>query len=83
MAVIKIVCSIVLVLFSILLTVLIMMQEGNDNGMSSIMGSSNTGSEFGRKGMGKEAKKVKYTKICAGIVMVLAVALAILTKVSA
>ncbi|MBS7263445.1 MAG: preprotein translocase subunit SecG [Eubacteriales bacterium] len=82
MDVLKIIASALLVIAGALLVVCVMMQEGNDEGMSSIMGSSNTESEFGKSGSSKSKKLNKYTKILAAVVMALALVIAILTKVA-
>lgn len=82
MAVLKVILGVVLILFSIGAIALVVSQEGNDGGMSSIMGGSNADSEFGRKG-GKNQRATRWTTICAVVIMVLAVAIALISKFAA
>lgn len=84
MDVLKVILGVVLIIFSIGAVALILRQEGNDGGMSSIMGGSNTDSEFGRRGTGGKNRIItRWTTICSVAIMVLAVAIALISKLSA
>jgi protein translocase SecG subunit len=80
MDILKIVFSILLVIAGALLVVCVMLQEGNDGGMSSIMGSSNSESDFGKKGGSKQDKLRRYTKILAVAMAALALIVAVISK---
>ncbi len=76
MATLKIVLTVVFVLVCILLSVVILMQEGNDAGLGAIAGGS-AGSTYmdKNKGRTKTGKLIKWTKIFAVLFLVLALVL--------
>ncbi|MEY8334393.1 preprotein translocase subunit SecG [Lachnospiraceae bacterium 47-T17] len=70
MAVLKTILTILLVLICIVLTVLILMQEGKSNGLGAIAGSSDTYWSK-NKGRSMEGMLVKVTRILVIVFMIL------------
>ena len=70
MAVLKTILTILLVLICIVLTVLILMQEGKSNGLGAIAGASDTYWSK-NKGRSMEGMLVKVTRILVIVFMVL------------
>ena len=74
MAVLKTILTVVLILISIIITAIILCQEGKSAGLGSISGAAET--YWGRnKGRSMEGMLVKITKILAVFFMLLAVVL--------
>ena len=68
--------TIVFIIVSIVLTVLVLMQEGKSAGLGAISGAAET--YWGKnKGRSMEGKLVKYTKILAVLFFLLAIAVEI------
>ena len=68
--------TIVFIIVSIVLTVLVLMQEGKSAGLGAISGVADT--YWGKnKGRSMEGKLVKYTKILAVLFFLLAIAVEI------
>lgn len=80
MDVVKIILNIILALDCLAIVVLVLMQEGKSAGLSgAIAGGADT--FFGKqKAKSYEGMMLLATKICAGIFIVLAVALAVIAK---
>ena len=73
----KIALSVIFVLVAILLTVIVLLQEGKSQGLGSIAGMADT--YWGRnKGRSMEGNLEKFTKFAALIFVVLAVVLNLL-----
>lgn len=71
---IRIICLIVLIALSIVLTVLVLMQEGKSAGLGSIAGAADT--YWGKvKGRSMEGRLVKATKILVAAFFVLSILL--------
>ena len=70
MAVLQTILTILLVLICIVLTVLILMQEGKSNGLGAIAGSSDTYWSK-NKGRSMEGMLVKVTRILVIVFMIL------------
>ena len=70
MAVLKTILTILLVLICIVLTVLILMQEGKSNGLGAIAGASDTYWSK-NKGRSMEGMLVKVTRILVIVFMIL------------
>ena len=74
MAVLRIVLTIVFIISCILLTVIVLMQEGKAQGLGAISGAAET--YWGKnKGRSMEGKLVKLTRILAILFMVLSMVL--------
>ena len=82
MQVVITILTIILVLVSIAMIVLVMMQEGNERGLSgSIAGGYSEGSYAAKNsGRTKEGKLKKYTRIVLAAFIVLALAINILQQ---
>ena len=77
MAVLKTVLMVIFILISIVLTVIVLMQEGKSAGLGAISGAADT--YWGKnKGRSMEGTLEKFTKAAAVLFMVLAVVLNIL-----
>ena len=76
MDIVKIIISIIQVISALGLIVLIIFQEGNENGLSARGGGSTAESFFGKnKGRTIEAKLNRWTIICGSVFVVLTLAL--------
>jgi preprotein translocase subunit SecG len=76
MEVLKTIITIVLVIVSILLTILVLMQEGKTQGLGSLGGGMNDSSYWGKnKSRSMEGALEKITKVLAVIFFILAFAL--------
>ena len=74
MAVLKMILTIVFILLSVVLTVVVLMQQGKNAGLGAIAGGSET--YWGKnKGRSMEGTLVKVTKILAVVFFVLAAVL--------
>lgn len=74
MEVLKTILTVIFILISILLTVIILAQEGKSAGLGTIAGAADT--YYGKnKGRTIEGKLEKGTKILVGLFLLLAVAL--------
>lgn len=74
MAVLKTVLMVIFILISIVLTVIVLMQEGKSAGLGAISGAADT--YWGKnKGRSMEGKLVTATKIMAALFFVLAAVL--------
>ncbi|HIX51288.1 MAG TPA: preprotein translocase subunit SecG, partial [Candidatus Lachnoclostridium stercoripullorum] len=74
MRILKIALSVIFVLVAIILTVIVLLQEGKSQGLGSIAGMADT--YWGRnKGRSMEGNLEKFTKFAALIFVVLAVVL--------
>ena len=77
MRILKIALSVIFVLVAIILTVIVLLQEGKSQGLGSIAGMADT--YWGRnKGRSMEGNLEKFTKFAALIFVVLAVVLNLL-----
>ena len=77
MAVVKNLLNIILVIDALILVVVVLMQEGNSQGLGSIAGGAET--FLGKnKARGLEGKLLIITKICAGVFILLALLMYIL-----
>ena len=73
MTALQIVFGIVLVLLALVIIFLVLMQDGNQQGLSGAISGGSSESFFGKnKGRTDEAKKAFITKILAVVFMVLA-----------
>ena len=73
MGVLNTILTVVFIILSIVITVVILMQEGKSAGLGAIAGAADT--YWGKnKGRSMEGKLVKYTKILAVLFFVLAIA---------
>ncbi len=76
MAVLNTILSIVLVLISVILTVVILMQEGKSAGLGTIAGAADT--YWGKnKGRSMEGILVKVTKVLVALFIIISVVLCI------
>ena len=74
MAVLKTIVTIVFIIISLVITVVILMQEGKQAGLGAIAGAADT--YWGKnKGRSMEGMLVKITKICVVVFLLLAVVL--------
>lgn len=74
MAVLKTILTIVFIIISLVITVVILMQEGKSAGLGAVAGAADT--YWGKnKGRSMEGMLVKITKICVVAFLVLAVVL--------
>ena len=74
MAVLKTILTIAFIIISLVITVVILMQEGKQAGLGSIAGAADT--YWGKnKGRSMEGMLVKITKICVAVFLLLAVVL--------
>ena len=72
--IIKTILTIVFIIVSLIITVVILMQEGKQAGLGAIAGAADT--YWGKnKGRSMEGMLVKITKICVAAFLVLAVVL--------
>ena len=79
MSAVSIIIDIVLILFSIVLIVAVLMQEGQRQGLGAIGGGAET--FFGKnKAKSMEGRLQKYTKIAAAVFIVLAIVATIVTS---
>ena len=77
MEVVKNLFNIILVIDALVLVVVVLMQEGNSQGLGSIAGGAET--FLGKnKARGLEGKLLIITKICAGVFILLALLMYIL-----
>ncbi len=76
MAVLNTILSIVLVLISVILTVVILMQEGKSAGLGTIAGAADT--YWGKnKGRSMEGVLVKVTRILVALFIIISIVLSI------
>ncbi len=74
MSPLRIVLYVVLIILSVFVTILVLMQEGKQQGLGSLSGSAET--YWGKnKGRSVEGKLVKYTAILATLLIILAAVL--------
>jgi len=74
MAILKTILTIVFIIISLIITVVILMQEGKTAGLGAIAGAADT--YWGKnKGRSMEGMLVKITRICVILFLVLAVVL--------
>lgn len=74
MGVLRIIITVIFIIVCVVLTVLVLMQEGKSAGLGSISGAAET--YWGKnRGRSMEGLLVKLTKVCAVLFMVLAVIL--------
>lgn len=74
MAVLKTILTILFIIISLVITVVILMQEGKSAGLGAISGAADT--YWGKnKGRSMEGMLVKVTRICVILFLALAVAL--------
>ena len=74
MEILKTILTIVFIIVSLVITVVILMQEGKQAGLGSIAGAADT--YWGKnKGRSMEGMLVKITKICVAVFLLLAVVL--------
>ena len=74
MAVLKTILSVLFIIISLIITVVILMQEGKSAGLGAISGAADT--YWGKnKGRSMEGILVKLTKICVALFLILAVVL--------
>ena len=74
MAILKTIITIVFIIVSLIITVVILMQEGKQAGLGAIAGAADT--YWGKnKGRSMEGMLVKITKICVVAFLLLAVVL--------
>ncbi len=74
MAVLRIVLTFILILFSIAFPVIVLMQEGKSAGLGAISGAAET--YWGKnKGRSMEGALVKFTKVLGVVFMLLAIVL--------
>ncbi len=74
MAVLKTILTVIFILISLVLTVIILMQEGKSAGLGAIAGAADT--YWGKnKGRSVEGMLVKWTKICVILFLVIAAVL--------
>ena len=80
MEVVATILKILLVLICIAMIVLVMMQEGNENGLSSSIAGGMSETSFAAKNSGrtKEGQLKKYTRIALAAFMVIALVLNII-----
>lgn len=74
MAVLKMILTIVFILISLILTVIILMQEGKSAGLGAISGAADT--YWGKnKGRSMEGFLVKFTRVCVILFLIIAAVL--------
>ena len=74
MEILKTIVTIVFIIVSLVITVVILMQEGKQAGLGAIAGAADT--YWGKiKGRSMEGMLVKITKICVALFLLLAVVL--------
>ena len=74
MAVLKTILSVLFIIISLIITVVILMQEGKSAGLGAISGASDT--YWGKnKGRSMEGVLVKLTRVCVILFLVIAVVL--------
>ena len=74
MEILKTILTIVFIIVSLVITVVILMQEGKQAGLGSIAGAADT--YWGKnKGRSMEGMLVKVTKLCVAVFLLLAVVL--------
>lgn len=74
MEILKTIITIVFIIISLVITVVILMQEGKQAGLGAIAGAADT--YWGKnKGRSMEGMLVKITKICVALFLLLAVVL--------
>ena len=74
MEILKTIVTIVFIIVSLVITVVILMQEGKQAGLGAIAGAADT--YWGKnKGRSMEGMLVKITKICVAVFLLLAVVL--------
>lgn len=74
MSPLRIVLYVVLIILSVFVTILVLMQEGKQQGLGSLSGSAET--YWGKnKGRSVEGKLVKYTAVLATLLIILAAVL--------
>lgn len=74
MATLRLIVNIVFIIVCVLLTVIVLMQEGKSAGLGSISGAAET--YWGKnKGRSMSGMLLKLTKVCAVLFMVLAIVL--------
>lgn len=78
MEVLKVILTVVLVLISIVMTVIILMQEGKGDGLSSSIAGGSDSYVNRNKGRTAEGKMVRYTTILVVAFMVISLLLNIL-----
>lgn len=75
MTAVQIVFGVVLIILAIAIVVLVLLQEGNQQGLSGAISGGSSDSFFGKnKGRTDEAKKAFLTKILTGAFLVIALA---------
>ena len=75
MAALKIILTVLFVLVCILMSIVILMQEGKDAGLGALAGGGGTTYLDKNRGRTKSGKLVKWTKILAVLFLVLAAVL--------
>ena len=74
MAIVKTILTVIFILISLVLTVIILMQEGKSAGLGAIAGAADT--YWGKnKGRSMEGVLVKVTRVCVILFLLIAVAL--------
>lgn len=74
MAVLKTILSVLFIIISLIITVVILMQEGKSAGLGAISGAADT--YWGKnKGRSMEGVLVKFTRVCVILFLVIAVVL--------
>ena len=74
MAVLKTILSVLFIIISLIITVVILMQEGKSAGLGAISGAADT--YWGKnKGRSMEGVHVKLTRVCVILFLVIAVVL--------
>lgn len=74
MTVLKTILTVLFIIISLVITVIILMQEGKSQGLGAISGAADT--YWGKnKGRSMEGMLVKLTKICVTLFLILAVVL--------
>ncbi len=74
MAVLKTILTVLFIIISLVITVIILLQEGKSAGLGAIAGAADT--YWGKnKGRSMEGMLVKLTKVCVVLFLVLAVVL--------
>ena len=74
MTVLKPILTVLFILVSLVITVIILMQEGKSQGLGAISGAADT--YWGKnKGRSMEGMLVKLTKVCVALFLILAVVL--------
>ena len=74
MAVLKTILTVVFIIISLIITVVILMQEGKSAGLGAISGAADTYCDK-NKGRSMEGILVKITRVCVILFLVLAVVL--------